>query len=98
MNPLVTQQLKQISNRVDDLRETLAKAYEQLDSVTEARDVLQKRIWGHAREIALYKGNFEGVSEMREENARLHKTIDELTGRLRDVQRHVRGLEAHFRP
>ena len=98
MNPLVAQQLKQISSHVEELRDTLAKAYEQLDSVTETRDELQKRLWGYAREIALLKGNLEGVADMREENARLHQTIDELTERLRVVQHHVRGLGAHLRP
>ena len=98
MNPLVAQQLKKISGRVDELRDTLSKAYEQLDAVTETRDDLQRRNWTQSRELALLKGNLDGVAEMREENARLHHIVDDLSGRLRTVLHHVRSLGSHFRP
>lgn len=98
MNRLVSQQIKQLAKNIEKLRDALSSTGEQLDSVTKARDELQRKTWTQARELALLRGGLDDVGRMRDENETLRTAVAEVKMRLRSVQGQVRGLETHLRP
>ena len=98
MNPLVSQKIKQITKAVEDLKGELIEAQEQLENLTEIRNELQKKNWGQAKEIAVFKERLDELTDLRHENKRLIERIQEFEQRLQRILEYAEALEAEFRP
>jgi len=98
MNPLVAQRVRQIAKGIEDLKAELVLTREQLESMTEVRDEMQKKSWSQAKEMAVLKERVDELLALREDNERLAKQMEKLEERLRRVLGVVDTLEGEFRP
>jgi hypothetical protein len=97
MNPMAAQLLKEIATNIDDIRIELARAREQVETVTKAKDDLQRRTWGQSREVHVLQERLEEFAEMKAENERFQKTRGEIEERLRRILKSTQALSAEFR-
>jgi peptidoglycan hydrolase CwlO-like protein len=96
MNPLIAQRIKQITKGIEDLRSELLETQEQVKSLTDSRNELQKKNWALAKEIAVFKERIEDLTELKEQNARLLAKVSEFEERLRRILAYTETLETEF--
>jgi len=98
MNPLVAQQLKEITSLLERLKEQAVLTQSQLQSVSKARDDLQTKVWRHSREIHVLNERLEEFAELKRESEHFHKLRSEFETRLQDILRYTRALTAQIPP
>ena len=98
MNAMVATQLKQIAGLIEQLREELERANKQADTLTEARDDLQKKSWAQAKELSVFKEGIEDLADLRRENEELNEQSSEFEQRLRRILTYVRSLAVEYHP
>lgn len=98
MNAMVATQLKQIAVYVGKLRKELERTNKQTDTLTKARDDLQKQSWAKDKKLAVFKEGIEDLVELRNENEELNEQNDEFEQRLRRILTYVRALAVEYHP
>ena len=97
MNPIVEQQLRQITALVEELRLTLVETKGLLKEKQQAYSELTQKYWGRGKEIAIISRNEEEFRALSEENERLHAQNRELQERLERILAYTKALSEEFR-
>jgi uncharacterized phage infection (PIP) family protein YhgE len=97
MNPLIAQRIKQIVKGIEDLKDELLETQEQLKTLAESRNELQRKNWAQAKEIAVFKERIEDLTALKTQNDRLVAKTAEFEERLRRILAHAETLESEFR-
>lgn len=98
MNPLVAQQLKEIARTVEELGESVRVLCGQLQTVSTAREDLQKKVWSQSREVHLLRQQLEEFPELKSQCEQFRSLKSDLEQRLQSVLSYARALGAEYHP
>jgi len=92
MKPGLADKFKQINACLEELRERVQKADEQVESVGASREDLQKKVWSQSRE------QLDEFPELKRINDQYREMNSEFEQRLRDILSYTRALAAAMQP
>ena len=98
MKPELADKFKQINACLEEVRERVKKADEQLESVAVSREDLQKKVWSQSRELHILREQVEEFPELKRINDKYREMNEEFEQRLRDVLSYTRALAAAMQP
>lgn len=98
MKPSVADKFKQINACLDELRERVETADEQLQGVGKSREELQKKVWSQSRELHVLREQLDEFPEVKRINDEYREMNAEFEQRLREILSYTRALAAAFQP
>lgn len=98
MNLFVAQQLKDISDGIEELGKELDRLNEQLDTSAKARDELRTQTWSQSKEIHVLQERLTSLPSIKAQNDRFLEMKADIEQRLRKILGYTRALSGEFRP
>jgi hypothetical protein len=98
MNPLVAQQMKEITSAIDDLRIAMEHAESQNEFLGKSREELQRKFWSQSKELRVLQEQIDGVADLKRDSEQLHALKVAFQARLREILKCTRALGAEFGP
>lgn len=98
MNFFVAQQIKDISDGIEELGKELDRLNEQLDASAKARDELRTQTWSQSKEIHVLQERLTLLPSIKAQNERFFDMKADIEQRLRKILGYTRALSGEFRP
>ena len=97
MNPLITQQLRQVHGFIEELRETIDSYQGDLKEKKQAYIGLTQEYWSRGSKIAVLDQNTKEFQDLSEENERLRNQNAEFRQHLERILTYTKALIETFR-
>lgn len=98
MNPLVTQQLREIAQALDALKKEWPKVEQRISQAENARDDLRQQMWSQSKELNVLRERMDDLPQLIDENERFRTMADDFEQRLMAIMGMARALQAELRP